>query len=283
MPVDASGTEIVTLYLSKGWVQALLALILATIGIIFSAMLSRGSRAFTELRVLVAEGTVLSPAKNTSLATSLEICFNGQIVPQVTRTTIAIWNSGTQTVLGSQIVALEPLKAVYEQEARVLQSTVIGVTRPAIDAKVQASDADNEALMKFDYLDPGDGFVVEIIQSARLGQLKITGTLRGMPKGLTAHLTPIDRVWSKRRLTIIAFWIIFSWAIGILWIINIESWSKLTLFSVIVFGIQNGFIADFVDRQDRIIRKMRAVPALVRSNAELASTVQRWRLFQTGD
>jgi len=117
------------------------------------------------------------------LKDELEIRFQGKAVPQVTTTVFAFWNNGNQTIHGAQIVESDALRIALRGDAQLLKLHIFAHTRPVIAAQVSADEALKNANVRFDYLDPGDGFGVFTAHSGSAGEAIVTGTIRGVKEG----------------------------------------------------------------------------------------------------
>lgn len=119
------------------------------------------------------------------LTEDVEVLFKGQRVDRLTKTQIMLWNSGNQIVRGEDIVAADPLRFQFSEDAVVLDSKIIRYTREAIKVSTtNDSQRPNCAFLTFDYLDPQDGAIIEILHTARERSPQILGTIRGVPKGV---------------------------------------------------------------------------------------------------
>ena len=115
----------------------------------------------------------------------LEVRFEGQLIPQLTNSTYAIWNSGTTTLRGRDIVEMEPLRLELEGTGRILRAEIDASTRVVNRGSVALDD--KSVRLGFDYLDPGDGFRVTVLHSGQPNELVSLGAVRGVPQGLLRH------------------------------------------------------------------------------------------------
>jgi hypothetical protein len=63
----------------------------------------------------------------------IEVRFRDKDVPVVTRTVIAFWNAGRQPIRRADIVENHPLTIMLPDDAKVLETRVVTMTRPDID------------------------------------------------------------------------------------------------------------------------------------------------------
>lgn len=165
--------------LSKAWLNGLFGLFGGLIGIVgivlFFTTRSR-SRIAAQINSLELVG-----AKSV-LPDEIEFLFRGNKVPKVTLSRIAIWNSGNQTLTGGQIVDGDPLCILTSEGSEILEASILKRTRQVNEFScVRKDDVPNEALCRFDYLDPQDGALIQIIHTGT-DKVQVVGTLRGIRK-----------------------------------------------------------------------------------------------------
>lgn len=173
---------------SQGWIASLIGII----GVIIAFLLYRasriGPRPAYQLRSLRLIGK-----EEPALPEEVEILFRGRSVPRLTRTHNILWNSGNATLDGKNIIVEDPLRLEFNERAEVLRVRVLRVTRESnkFTAKVN-SGSPNEVIYGFDYLDAGDGAVIELLHTAEERYPKVQGTIRSVPKGLLnlGHVLP---------------------------------------------------------------------------------------------
>lgn len=167
------------------WVGVLVGVALFLIGLPITYIFYLKSKTTTRLSYAIYHNEVIAPkAAETS---NLEVRYKGVVVPRVTNTTIGIWNSGTTTILGTSIVAADPLRASILSDGIILDAVARNPSRPVI-APVISADKFQQALnIDFDFLDEGDGFLVAIAHSGELHAVGMDGTIRGLPKGIVRH------------------------------------------------------------------------------------------------
>lgn len=114
----------------------------------------------------------------------LSISYGSDAVKRITRFYIAFWNAGDKGLpkegnLGDQPYRIE----LTEAEGRILESdnspTIRSVTREVIAASVRVAKDDPTVLeLGFDYLDSGDGMLVEFLWSGPTPRIKLVGANR---------------------------------------------------------------------------------------------------------
>jgi hypothetical protein len=124
------------------------------------------------------------------------------MVKRVTVTKFFIWNSGKTTIQGSQITKIDPLRILAPENAILLKAVVLKQVRTVTLANI-ALDQNNSALVSFDFLDPGDGFSIELTHTGVKSELALTGTIMGLSHGIIFYKTDnfIDKIVEKLSLT----------------------------------------------------------------------------------
>ena len=113
-----------------------------------------------------------------------EVRYRGTPVPRITSSTVWIWNEGKKTVRGADVV--EPLQLRFGGE--VLNVRIRTVSREAVKFAVATpTDTSEEArrivYFGFEFLDPGDGGVLEVLHTGSAEAPEFTGTIIGLPRG----------------------------------------------------------------------------------------------------
>jgi hypothetical protein len=118
-----------------------------------------------------------------ALPSNVEIRYDDKIVPRIARTLVSFWNAGNATLQGADIVDKDPLHLQYGKSTKVLSVTVLRTTRSVLGVRAVASPHDARMVdLNFDYLDPQDGALIEILHTGT-GSPKLLGTIKGVPKG----------------------------------------------------------------------------------------------------
>jgi hypothetical protein len=114
---------------------------------------------------------------------------------------IAIWNIGNTTIKGDQIVNSDPLRIVTSDGSSVLEATIRNRTRQVNDVScLLRRGTSNEVECRFDYFDPTDGALIQLIHTGS-DEIKVLGTLRGIPKGVLMRSVPQQKVQAQRQLS----------------------------------------------------------------------------------
>ena len=210
----------------------LAAVILAVIGIVMTWRTRRPkaiSFASHELEIVGADAV---------LPNGFEIRHDGKPVPRITRSMVWIWNSGKQTVRRRDIVADDPLRLDYTGD--ILDVRLKHVSRDVLRIKAKSSKKTVGIVSwSFDFLDSGDGCILEVFHCGAAQPPKCRGTIRELPEGITRRV--INPVIARRTkfdrwiLGFIGIWSLGTAARAVLneqQLGNLVPYSILTLFEV---------------------------------------------------
>ncbi len=115
----------------------------------------------------------------------VEVRFHDTVVPQITSTKIWIWNAGVLTIRGADIVASDPLRVEFDDGTSVLKASILKQSRPVLGTQVGRAPDESRVLITFDFLDRSDGLLLEVLHSGAVGNFRLVGTLRGIPRGIS--------------------------------------------------------------------------------------------------
>jgi hypothetical protein len=173
--------------LNQNWIATAIGVVGAVVGVI-GVILAYSFK--SKSRLAAQTNTLELIGRNAILPNGIEFLFRGNKVPKVTLSRVAIWNIGNTTIEGKQIVTSDPLRIVISQGSDVLEATVRSRTREVNHVSCTSRPgAANEVECRFDYLDPGDGALIQLIHTGN-DIVKVLGTLRGVPKGILMGSAP---------------------------------------------------------------------------------------------
>ncbi|VVQ30700.1 hypothetical protein [Pseudomonas fluorescens] len=165
--------------IEKPWFGSLLGIISFIAAIVFYFW----SRKRTSLGY-VHMGEHLLGSASDALPSAIVVQYNGMSIPRLTKSVLIFWNSGENTVLGSDIVTTDPLRFHVGDDGRILSIAVLQASRSVNDFSfLPTGNSTHEAAFNFNFLDPNDGVVVEILHTSTDRIPRIKGTLRGLPQG----------------------------------------------------------------------------------------------------
>lgn len=92
---------------------------------------------------------------------NITLSYSGEPIHDPRRVLFYFWNSGNTTIDGSRIAAADPLR-LEAGDVRINNAAIVSSTRKVNCSSVEKNDNGDIKLL-FDFLDPGDGFVVEVL------------------------------------------------------------------------------------------------------------------------
>lgn len=172
----------------------IVSLTVTVVGIPLAYFFGRRNRQRPDLRTSVDFDQVMAPL---SFAGGLSLTWNGRSLTQLSRTNIAFWNHRGDMVVGTDIVSSDRLRIEVGDDDEILQVRIGSFSREQIGLALDGGD------VKFDFLDAGDGGVLEVLH---LGDepARMAGTLRGAkvratvasdlsPRGRNARNLPVRK------------------------------------------------------------------------------------------
>jgi len=124
---------------------------------------------------LIGSNTSLLPA-------AVDVRYHDVSVQSLSKTYIAFWNAGRKTIPGSDIVRGDPIRFRFAGECKVLDTRIIRRSREVNQAVL--THHDDEVQLDFDFLDPKDGIILEVVHTGIGIDVKCAGTIRGIPQGI---------------------------------------------------------------------------------------------------
>jgi hypothetical protein len=193
------------------------------IGIVASFWLGMRFRSKSQMAYQSHDFTIVSQPNVPSIG-PITILFNEVAVPRVVVTQLAVWNTGNTVVKGTDIVETDPLKVCFEDGAVILNAQRMSATREVNDFQIRISETNQScASLEFDYLNAHDGAKFQIIHTGTKDKAKVTGSIRGIPKGvenwgdLQEWSEQKSRIGEFRFIAVfIAVLLLFSWIKGLI-------------------------------------------------------------------
>lgn len=170
--------------LNQGWFGSLLGflgLIVGLIGIILYRSSRIGGRPSCQMKTLRLIGK-----RDQELPEEVKILYKGEEVPRLSLTHVYFWNSGKESIGGEQMVGDDPLRFAFDGSDEILKAHIAMFSRDVNKFSVAVPpDSKNEARVAFDFIDPNDGVRIDLLHTSLRRFPKISGTFRGIPKGIT--------------------------------------------------------------------------------------------------
>lgn len=256
---------------NAAWFGLLIGTLLGVAGLWFGVYSYRKSRQITRLRSMEGHTALMGPSP-VEAEDRLRILFDNVEVPRLTSSSFGFWNDGTTTIRGDDIVKLDPL-VIRVEGGSILRATIEAATRPQIDANIRENK--DHILLAFDYLDPGDGFKIQLLHSGKLGEARLSGSIRGLPRGIE----PFDSTATVTKWTVGIFGVmallmlvsvvtVFGW---VAYMIYATPWpANLPLLGFLLVMIGSVIMIAF-GRPSEVIptRRIKGVPNIVSSDMSL--------------
>ena len=121
----------------------------------------------------------------------LRTLSSGELAP-LRYSDCTIWNSGRTTIYGTDLKSDNGIEIAFSEENEIFKGPLVQVS--LLENKVEVyKHSPNRVACRFDYLDPGQGFLVSIgyaeptpnIFEPTFQPPKITAIVAGMPQGVT--------------------------------------------------------------------------------------------------
>lgn len=169
-------------FFNQGWVGSIIGIvgiILGGIGI-FSYKISRSiakpSYQKSSLRLL--------GRNDDNLPKDVTVLFKGKEVDRLTKSTLILWNNGTEVLNGEDIISSDPLRISFKDGANILGYKILKKTKVVNDFQLEMKEESPHNLyFKYSYLDPNDGVSIEVLHDSKERYPELNGTIKGLPKG----------------------------------------------------------------------------------------------------
>lgn len=167
-------------FFNQGWVGSLIGifgLIVATFFFLKSRRAPKPSYQKSSLRLL---------GKNeNNLPDQVTVLFNKKEVDRLTKTTLIFWNNGNEVLKGEEVADTDPIKISFNEGDHILSYEKLHETKEVNEFSV-SEDKNNshQLVIKFSYLDPGDGISIELFHDSEDLYPKVHGSIMGLPKGV---------------------------------------------------------------------------------------------------
>jgi hypothetical protein len=123
--------------------------------------------------------------ESSSAMRDVTLLYKGREIANLNRCLFTLWNKGSRTLLRSAVVDSDPIRIALPDGAKVLDVGLVKISRPTIGLNASIDKSEHAILIDFDFLDQGDGGIVEILyQGNETLAPFVTGSIMGAPKGL---------------------------------------------------------------------------------------------------
>ena len=171
-------------FLNQGWVGTVIGIAGVVVGLM-GLYLYRSSRV-SGIIAFQSDDMSLIGDKTSIFPAGAEVQYRGTPVPRITSSIVWIWNAGKKTVRGSDIVERDPLQLRFGGEVLNVRTRTVSreVVKFAVAVPADSSkEARKNVCVDFEFLDPDDGGVIEVLHTGSDEMPQFTGTIVGLPKG----------------------------------------------------------------------------------------------------
>jgi hypothetical protein len=172
--------------MSTSDIIAIVGLLISGIGIPITFILARRTRQRPELKYAIDFDVILNP-DDKLFDRGLYMTLGNRQIDSVSRTRVALWNQRGDTIHRSDLLERDPLRIQLDENDELLQVRVLSASREqiALAASINPDDL-SSACIGFDFLDVGDGGVIEIVHKGP-SEPKVFGTIQGTDITDTGH------------------------------------------------------------------------------------------------
>ena len=147
--------------------------ILAVVGIAASVYFGIKGKRVKKLSFLKRTRRLILPRD--MITPELHVFFCDKEIGNVSVSFYTIWNSGTETIQHDEIVPSRPVTIESSEDGEVLDAQIIKKSDDSCSFSVSAEA--NKVRIMFDYVEPHDGVVLQIIHTGSISDL--TGKIKG--------------------------------------------------------------------------------------------------------
>ncbi len=133
---------------------------------------------------------------------NLIVQYTGHSIDKLVATQVALWYSGKDVINGQDMVKTKPLELkISDEHSKILDASIVARTDIDNDFKIIDRD-DSQVVFSFDYANPNDGIVAEIIHTGDIGDIKFQYKIKGgePPKEILHDKPMSEDVRKKVRL-----------------------------------------------------------------------------------
>lgn len=191
-------------FLSQNWIGALLAIVGIAIGL-FGLLRSKT----VGVIAIQSHDVSLIGRDSSGLPTEVDIRYRGTSIPRLTSSTVFIWNKGTATIRKTDIAKSDPLGLRFSGD--VFHQKIRSFSDQSIQAATSVlQDSEEVVLYDFEFLNPKDGFVLEVFHTGKSKHPDCIGTVMNSSRcpQYAGHAWGTSSK-SEHRFNRFAYWVIF--------------------------------------------------------------------------
>lgn len=108
----------------------------------------------------------------------LTIQYDGNNIQDLSASKFYIWNSGNDVIYASDVVSNRPICIHNTGSASILNAEIVRANEESNDFAIEHT-TDQEVRVSFDYVDHGEGFVLQILHSGSSQDLELDCKIKG--------------------------------------------------------------------------------------------------------
>lgn len=160
---------------------SVLSFLFALLSVILAVIFFIKSRRSKEPRYAIRSTNLIRDF--TSRLEALEMTYAGKRISNLTVTKLLFWNNGKDTINGRDIASADPLMVKVKDEYKILDSSLLYTKNDANQFSIRHSDDGSHVLIQFDYLDQGEGGVIQLLHTGKSsGDIEVCGSIKGAGK-----------------------------------------------------------------------------------------------------
>jgi hypothetical protein len=113
-----------------------------------------------------SRGTIALRAAD-SLSSDVSVLFKGVSVPVIAVDLVIFWNSGKETIRNHDLVQTNQLRVMVKDDGEILDAAILVSNNKHNGIEMTISSDRKSAIIRFSYLDEGNGFVAQVISTSR--------------------------------------------------------------------------------------------------------------------
>lgn len=167
-------------------------------------------------------GELIFDEKNNIKPDKLRISFEDNEVSKLSRMYLWFWNGGTDVINRDDVVGNSPRINFPEDGGKILSVKVINETRRLCNINLSHFD-ENSIDLDFDFLDQGDGILIEVIHTYDSNNCDVVGIIKGVPSGIVNLGHMPSTISNAGQMIIANSFSRFRWQHIILYLIGLVS------------------------------------------------------------
>lgn len=226
---------------------------------------------------------------------SLQIHYkgHGEDINQFSVSVIAIWNGGREPIDGKDIAAANPLMITVNEGIRILDASIIQTNRAVNLPKCDYSKDGNYVKLRFDYLNYGHGFVMEVLHTGTKADLIVSGSFKGS-EDIRVNKDPsrfrfLERMFRspyrkmRRRALIFIFVMWVGCLVSLAGLLFNREWEEAKVVEVNgkEYLIPNDHEVKIEGGSTKLLRRAPTIIYLAMVIAALVATLQFWLVYRS--